>query len=114
MDELVSFSLIPTIAERYIADNLKINKYLFGFSKSKEVNGVRYMIDVHKNSVNVSEDRGFGYGYEYFCKIEQDGEVLEYSVNKIENILKSFKEGMQEHIKKKMEWEQKSKIHISI
>lgn len=49
-----------------------------------------------------------------FCKIEQDGEVLEYSVNKIENILKSFKEGMQEHIKKKMEWEQKSKIHISI
>ena len=49
MDELVSFSLIPTIEERYIVDNLKINKYLFGFSKSKEVNGVRYMIDVHKN-----------------------------------------------------------------
>lgn len=39
MDELISFSLVPSsFRECYVVDNLKINRLLVGFSGEKEYN----------------------------------------------------------------------------
>lgn len=114
MEELISFELLPTFEECYIVDNLKINRYLYGFRSEKKVNNITYEFKVHRNAVEIYANENGGMTFKTLCNVMQDKKVDETVIDKIQNVLKLFKPEMQEYVERKKTWEQKCKIHISI
>ena len=115
MDELISFSLVPSsFRECYVVDNLKFNRLLVGFSGEKEVDGMPYEFKIYSNSVSAYTNGGKGNTYKTIFNIERDCMINENVIDDIKNILNSFKLEMQDYVERKMEWEKKNTIDISI
>ena len=115
MDELISFSLVPSsFRECYVVDDLKINRLLVGFSAEKEIDGMTYEFNIYNDSVSAYTNKGRGNTFKTIFNIERDCMINENVIDDIKNVLNLFKSEMQDRVERKMEWEQKSIIHISI
>ena len=115
MYELISFSLVPSsFRDCYVVDNLKFNRHLVGFSGEKEIYGMPYEFKIYSNSVSAYTNGGKGNTYKTVFNIERDCMVNENVIDSIENILNSFKSEMQDYVERKMKWEKKSTIQISV
>lgn len=115
MDNLVSFSLVPSsYRECYVVANLKFNRLLVGFSGEKEVDGMTYEFKIYSNSVSAYTNGGKGNTYKTIFNIERDCMINENVIDDIQNVLKLFKSEMQEYVERKKKWEQKNKINISV
>lgn len=115
MDELISFDLVPSsLIECYVVENLKFNRHLVGFGGEKEIDGAKYEIKVYNHSVAAYTNKGKGNTFDTIFNAEYGSMVYENGIDNIKKILNLFKSEMQEHIDRKVEWERKSTIHISI
>ena len=115
MEELISFELVPSsLRECYVVENLKFNRHLVGFSGEKEIDGAKYEIKVYNHSVAAYTNKGKGNTFNTIFNAENCEMVHENVIDNIKDILNLFKLEMQEHIDRKVEWERKSTIHISI
>lgn len=114
MDNLISFDIIPTLAEYYVIENLQINYCLLGFRGETKLNEIKYELDIYKKSVEIYANKDGGATFKLLCSIKQGEVFYEVAVEEVQNVFKLFKSEMQEYVERKKKWQQKKKINISV
>lgn len=114
MEELISFDLVPIFEECYVIENLQINKRLLGFRCEKNYGSAVCEFNVYKSMIEIYRREIESNTFKFFHTIMSGDKIYESVIYDIQNILQLFKSEMKEYVERKKEFEQKSRIHISI